>query len=102
VNAPLQTRDVVTDVHVDLAPPHLAAAGLLAFATVVVGVWRVSGIRVRRSLDGRLYVAFPEHRSSSGMRDPYAVPLDGAVFSAVKNAVVAEYLRAEAHERERA
>ena len=93
MNAPHRYDAVVSDVAVVLAPPHQERAGLLAYATVIVGGWRVSNIRVRRSADGAIYVSFPEHQAASGIRDPYAVPIDGEIFAAVRAAAVAEYLR---------
>jgi len=84
--------DKVLDVAVVPAPPHQAAQGLLGYATLIVGGWRISGVRLRRSAKGDLYVCYPEH-GGDGAREPYVLPLEESVRGAIAAAVIAAWTR---------
>lgn len=74
-----------------LAPAAQQAHGLLGYATVVVDGWRLSGIRVRRTAAGKHVIAFPEHRTASGTRDPFVAPLDQGRRQQIETAILREY-----------
>ena len=93
MNAPHRHEAVVSDVAVVLAPPYQQHAGILAYATLIAAGIRIAGIRIRRSAAGEIYVSFPSHRTETGWRDPYVIPVDPLLGARIEAAVVAEYLR---------
>jgi len=65
------------------------SGGLLGFVAVTVGgTWRIDGIAVRHSADGRIVLSFPERRDSSGRRHPIVRPVDAASRAAIEGAIL--------------
>jgi DNA-binding cell septation regulator SpoVG len=67
-----------------------ADGGLLGFVAVTfAGALRIDGIAVRRTLDGRVVLSFPERRDASGRRHPIVRPLDAACRAAIEAQIFA-------------
>jgi DNA-binding cell septation regulator SpoVG len=74
-------------------PPGHRSDGLVAFVAVTLnGSLRIDGITVRRSLTGRLYVAFPRHRDSRGEEQYVVRPLDQETTEHLESPILAAYL----------
>jgi DNA-binding cell septation regulator SpoVG len=71
--------------------------GLVAFVAVTLnGSLRIDGITVRRSLTGRLYVAFPRHRDSRGEEQYVVRPLDQETTAHLESQILAAFHMEEA------
>ncbi len=77
----------VTVTRLTPAPPSEKARGLLAYMTITLGAVHVDGVTLRRTADGRRYLAFPERIDRSGQRRPLVWPLDAATRIAIEAAV---------------
>ena len=82
----------ITNVQLSSAHAGAAADGLIGFVSCVVDDHlRLDGIALRRTLDGRTVLSFPERRDRAGRAHSYFHPVDdgarraieGAVFSAI-------------------
>ena len=71
------------------APLALRSTGLLGWATVTLndGVF-LGYIAVRRTLDGRTVLAFPEHTDRGGRTYPIVRPLDQGARDAITEQVL--------------
>jgi hypothetical protein len=68
---------LVTDVRLHGAPPADVRRGLLGFVSCTLGgKVRLDGLTLRRSLEGRLYVAFPRPRDARGRGRATVRPID--------------------------
>jgi DNA-binding cell septation regulator SpoVG len=84
----------ISNVRFVAAPARLARSGLLGWTTVALNDGIDLGyIAVRRTLDGRVVLAFPERRDGSGFAHPIVRPLDQATRDAITEQVVAELRR---------
>lgn len=84
----------ISNVRFVAAPARLARSGLLGWATVALNDGLDLGyIAVRRTLDGRVVLAFPERLDRAGVAHPVVRPLDQAVRDAITEQVVAELKR---------
>ncbi len=88
------TSSTVDDVRITLASEGLRRAGLLSFASVIVGGWMISGIAIRVSITGRRYVSWPVRRSQDGTRHLVAIPIDASLKARIEAAVLREHARA--------
>lgn len=72
------TDELVVDrVELVTAGPDHAADGLLGWMRCRINrALRVDGITLRRTLDGRLTIAFPTRRDRRGRQHPYVAPVD--------------------------
>ncbi len=87
----------VTGVRFVPAPARQLRAGLLGWATfVMAGQVRVDGVAIRRTLDGRRALSFPERTDSSGRRHPVIRPLDDYTRREIETQVFAALGFAEA------
>lgn len=84
----------VLQVHLTAASPHDRSSGLLAFLTVeVAGGIALDGITLRKTVAGRMTLAFPVRTDQSGRRHPTIRPLNNEarqtfekeVFAWIKN-----------------
>ncbi len=78
----------VTEVRFDPAPGAAGSTGLLGWIRFRLGPLRLDGIALRRSRDGRTYLAFPERRTSRGAF-PYMAPPDRAARIEIEGQVFA-------------
>lgn len=84
----------ISNVRFAPAPLPLRSTGLLGWATVTLNdEFDVGYIAVRRTLDGRTVLAFPERRDPGGFSRPIVRPLDQATRDAVTEQVIAELRR---------
>lgn len=87
----------ITNVRFTPAPPRIRPSGLLGWATVTLSDGLDLGyIAVRRTLDGRYVLAFPERKDPGGFTHPIVRPLDQAARNAITSQVVAELRRQRA------
>jgi len=81
----------IQDVRVTPASAAEARGGLLAYlALTLPGNLRVDGLTLRRSVDRRLYVAYPERTAASGERSPILHPLTPAARAELQGLIIAE------------
>ena len=66
-------------------------SGLLAYARVEVGPFRVDGITVRRTRGGRLAVAYPSRRDGDGRKHTMFLPTDRSAREALERLIIAAY-----------
>ncbi len=83
--------DVITDVRFARAPNGDRETGLLAYASCRYGDLFIDGLALRRTLSGRLAVAFPARRDRAGRRHPYIVPKDHDTRAAIEAAIISAY-----------
>jgi len=76
------------------AAVHELARGLVGWVSIQIGLLLVDGIAVRRSQNGRLYLAFPSPTDRRGRRREVVRPLDTharrVIEAAVLNALEAQ------------
>lgn len=77
----------VSGVRFATGSPAEERAGLLGYVSVIIGPLLLDGIALRRSSEGRLYLAFPERRSASGRRYSLVRPVTSAVRAQIEAAV---------------
>lgn len=83
--APLE----LSDLRFSSAGPREFAVGLLGWLSFVLnGVLRVDGVAVRRTMDGRMSLSFPERVAQDGRRHPIVRPIDGHARAALEAAVI--------------
>ena len=76
------------------APARLRSTGLLGFATLTLNEELDLGyIAVRRTIDRRLVLAFPERREPGGYSRSIVRPLDQAARDAITERVIGELRR---------
>ena len=75
------------------APTSLRAGGLLGWVSLVYGDLVLDGLAVRRTLDARLVVVFPEHRTRSGSLRADVRPGGADVHHQIEAEVIAELRR---------
>jgi DNA-binding cell septation regulator SpoVG len=69
--------------------PADCALGLLGFVAVTIGqTWRIDGIAVRRTLDGRVVLSFPVKRDRQGRSHPIVHPVHGIARKVITTAVL--------------
>jgi hypothetical protein len=84
----------ISNVRFVSAPPRLVVSGLLGWATVALNDGLDLGyIAVRRTLDGRIVLAFPEHTDRGGRTYPIVRPLDQGARDEITEQVIAELRR---------
>ncbi|HYC78737.1 MAG TPA: hypothetical protein VEI02_14020 [Planctomycetota bacterium] len=83
----------VHEVAVIVAPQHVRETGLLAWATAIVGPFRVDGMAVRHAESGELTVVWPRRKDSRGGLHPTFAVLDDHVRRSLEAAVLAAFLR---------
>ena len=82
---------VVTEVTYTPASEHDERAGLLGYIAIVLNeALRIDGLTLRRSNDGRLYLAYPCRTDASGRRHPLSRPLDEEARRLIEDQVFAE------------
>jgi DNA-binding cell septation regulator SpoVG len=84
----------ISDVSFMPAAPELRRTGLLGYATCLLDGWlHLDGLSVRRSEEGRLYVALPRRRDAAGNEHPYYRPTTPALKRAIETQVLAAVMR---------
>jgi hypothetical protein len=98
--APFTATDAwpVQDVGIVLAGAGDEHLGLLAWATVIVGTFRLDGMAVRRGLDGELVVIYPARKDARGGLHRSITPLEPELDSRIRAAVIAAYMEARRRE----
>lgn len=83
--------------HIRFTPSSDADAdrGLLAFVRLDLGPVQLDGITLRRTLDGRLTLAWPERTDRAGRRHALIRPIDDAARRELEHAVLLEMNRQE-------
>ena len=89
----------IGDISIARAPRDRTDAGLLAWASAIVGPFRIDGIAVRRNREGRLGISFPARRDRHGDLHYVVAPLTEDLRSRIERAVLAAF--AEESKRER-
>ncbi len=80
----------LTQVRFTAAAPHDQARGLLGWVSAVLnGALQLDGLTLRRSLDDRLYIAFPGRTDRSGRTHAYVRPLDDETRRDVEHQLLA-------------
>jgi hypothetical protein len=83
----------ITNVVCHDAPPTDRILGLLAYATVHMGPFRIDGLQVRRDRAGQFFVKWSAHKDAAGIEHPHLEILDltirPAIHAAVERAVLA-------------
>jgi DNA-binding cell septation regulator SpoVG len=80
---------LITDLRYTPAGPHDAATGLLGFVALTLpGGLRVDGLTLRRSREGRRYLAFPSRLDREGREHPYLRPLNNSSRQVIERAVL--------------
>jgi hypothetical protein len=70
---------LVTDVRLHGAPPADVRQGLLGYVSCTLGdTLLLNGLTLRRSLEGRRYLAFPKPRDALGREHVNVRPLDAS------------------------
>jgi DNA-binding cell septation regulator SpoVG len=72
-----------------------AERGLLAFVKIDFGPLILDGVTLRRTLDGRLTLGWPERTDRAGRRHPLVRPIDDEARRDLERAVLAELARQE-------
>lgn len=62
-------------------------SGLLGYLSIFYGAVVIDGITVRRTVEGRIALSFPERRDGQGRRHPVVRPIDDAARRAIEAAV---------------
>ena len=73
-----------------------AERGLLAYVKLEFGPLILDGVTLRRTLDGRLTLGWPERSDRQGNRHPLMRPISDAARLELENAVLRELNRQEA------
>lgn len=81
----------IHDIAVVLARPDDVRTGLLAWASAIVGTFRIDGLAVRITRAGKFTVTWPEHRGH-----PTVIPVEPELFRQVEAAVIGGYTAAKA------
>jgi DNA-binding cell septation regulator SpoVG len=83
-------ENLVSSVRFTSASLHDMRRGLVGYTTFVLnGDVRIDGVAVRRSQQGRLYLAFPARRDSLGIDHPLVQPLGNEVRRQIERQVLA-------------
>ena len=83
----------VSSMHFTPAKPKLAGTGLLGWVTCTLnGNIQLGGIALRRTLDGRVVLSFPE-RTCFGIRHRYVRLLDEDARQELEEQILAELKR---------
>ena len=69
--------------------------GLLAYARVALGPYKIDGITVRKTRAGRLAVTYPKRTARDGTAHPVFLPTDPEVRGALEGEIIAAYRRHE-------
>ena len=72
-----------------------AERGLLAYVKLEFGPLILDGVTLRRTLDGRLTLGWPERTDRQGNRHPLMRPISDAARLELENAVLRELNRQE-------
>lgn len=78
----------IYDLVVILAGPDDVRGGLLGWASAVIGSFRVDGLAIRVTLDGKRAVTWPSRRGHATV-----MPVEPELFRRVEAAVLAAYAR---------
>lgn len=82
-------RPLVSGVRFNSASLHDMRRGLVGYATFILnGDVRIDGVAVRRSRQGRLYLAFPARRDALGIDHPLVQPLGCQVRHQIERQVL--------------
>jgi hypothetical protein len=78
----------ISRVRFAVAPREQAALGLIGFVSFLVnGQIRIYGVAVRRTLDGRHVLSFPERKDDLGHSHPLVRPIDDATRREIEREV---------------
>ena len=69
--------------------------GLLAYARVALGPYKIDGIAVRRTLEGTLAISYPKRTAEDGTAHTYFLPTDPEVRAALEGEILARYRQHE-------
>ena len=95
-------RDVnISNVTVTPASAADRTRGLLAFTSVTINGLVIDGVTVRRTLDGRVVLAFPKRRDRAGRQRSLVHPTNDRVRAVITKAVLAEMAALEERESAR-
>ena len=81
----------VGDIRFSAASRSESRSGLLAYARVEVGPFRLDGICVRRTRGGRLAVVYPSRPGADGRKHTLFLPTDRSVREAMERMIIAAY-----------
>ncbi len=68
--------------------PNHRTTGLIGWARILIGPFRIDGLAVRRRLDGRWIVTWPARRDAAGRMHPSVIPIDDEVRRRVEDVVL--------------
>ena len=75
-----------------LAAPDQERGGLLGWAGVAVGPFRLDGLAIRRRLDGEVIVTYPAKKDARGGVHHAITPLDPELDRRIRTAVLSAYV----------
>jgi len=79
----------VTDIQFTSAHADARGHGLLGYLKCTVGrQLRLDGLTLRKTLDDRLVISFPERKDRSGRGHPYIRPISDEARAAIQQAVL--------------
>jgi len=79
---------VIREIRFKPAPSTLATSGLLGWVSFIIGGIKISGVGVRRTLQGRRALAWPVRDSGWGQRSYYVRPIDDATRERIEQQVL--------------
>ena len=79
----------ISDVRFTATTPETRESGLLGFLEFDYGDLHLDGIALRRTVDGRPTLSYPERTDRSGNRHPVIRPVDDDARMRVEHAVLA-------------
>lgn len=70
-------RDLLSISNLTFTPaePGRDRPGLMGWVSATVGGWKIDGLSVRRTREGRTIVTFPSRRDAAGRLHPIAQPI---------------------------
>jgi hypothetical protein len=86
---------MIHDLRATPASDAEAERGLLGYLRFEYGGLVLDGVTLRRTLDGRLTLGWPERRDGQGRRHPLVRPSSDAARRELEDAVIAELDRQE-------
>lgn len=69
--------------------------GLLAYARIALGPYKIEGITVRKTRAGRLAISYPKRTARDGTAHAYFLPTDPEVRAALEGEILAAYRQRE-------
>lgn len=83
----------ITDLRFMPAQPGRDRPGLIGWASATVDGWRIDGLTVRRTREGRTIVTFPSRRDAAGRLHPIVEPTCAEDRKNIKAYILAELRR---------